>query len=481
MFDFRSTSEHPTIQRRREQDAKTQAIQAVEKSEFRRTFISNWQAKGVQKIEQIQVQNIARDLEEQALKKLEQRRQSLSELLTMEEDQYRRELMSSQESTVDRLKNTLALARQQRAQKEDKRKEFAQEQYMRMWRANCDDLRTIDSETYLKFTKEEQLRQAAERRSLNDEQRAEQARWKAVYEAELQAKIARDQADIARRDQLAQETRQAAHAQIDERARQREAEAERKRLEREDWRARLEAEQAEAERARQERVLRKAEQARAVSEWNEESLRLKKEAKARQHHADNVEMQQQLAEYEAELQRKRADRLGMQREMAAYRDYLIARKAEERRIEAELERVTSEYQQLSNAKQDAEWKRNQDRRAKLMSEVHAMRQQQIALKRAEQERARTREQQDRVAMDIQVLLQQQAEEQEEEERFKRELESKLDLEMQIRHKAQEKEVEKARVRQEDEATQLAEAQYHAFVRLEQGRARLNQTGVLKRH
>jgi len=475
----RTIGEDPAVLRRREQDAKALTIKAKEKEEFRRELVSNWQAKGAQKMEQIQIQNITRQLEAQQAEKLEVRRQHLAELLAMEEEQYRIELTTCQQSTIDKLKNTLSIARKQREEKEERRKQYAQEQYMRMWRDNCDDIRTIDSEAYLKFTKEEQYKQALEKKTKSPEQLAEEAKWQEVWESDYQAKLAREQADLQRREQLARETRDAAHSQMSERQRARDEDAEQKRLEREEWTRRVQAEQAEAERLKELIGAEKRAKARAVSAWNEDALRQKKEERLRQAREDKIEMEKQLAEYEAELERKRADRLSMQREMAAYRDYLIARKAEERRMEEEMDRITAEYQALGNAKQDKEWAENEARRSKLMAEVFAVREQQIMLKKADIERARTKEQQERHAMDLQVLLQQQAEEQEELDRFKRELASKMDLEMQIRHKAYEREAEKARIQQEDEAARLAEAQYREFVRLEQGRARMALTGTRK--
>jgi len=122
-----------------------------------------------------------------------------------------------------------------------------------------------------------------------------------------------------------------------------------KAAERADWLARVQAETAAAEQAKRELQQRKQAQGRAVSEWNEQWLAQKREAKRRQQEADKEELERHLADYHAELQRKRMDQVAMQREMAAYREYLTLRKAEERRQEEELDRVTRDYQVCWNA------------------------------------------------------------------------------------------------------------------------------------
>mgnify|MGYP001042140722 CR=1 FL=1 len=52
------------------------------------------------------------------------------------------------------------------------------------------------------------------------------------------------------------------------------------------------------------------------------------------------------------------------------------------------------------------------------------------------------------------------------------LQARLDLETQMRQRANVRAMEQSRIKQEEEAAAVAEAQYREFVRLEQGRARL---------
>lgn len=134
---------------------------------------------------------------------------------------YSREISSSQDTTVDRLQRTLALARQNKADRDDRRRQFAQEQYMRMWRAGCDDLRTLDSEAYARFTKAEQDKQRQQRSVLSQEERAEEARWLDVWEEDKRRKLQREQEDASRRAVAAVEMRDAIAKQMQERADQR--------------------------------------------------------------------------------------------------------------------------------------------------------------------------------------------------------------------------------------------------------------------
>lgn len=85
----RRGGENPAIERRRQADATQMAMNATQQSDFRRSYISDWQAKSTIKMEQVQIANIAKNLEQDAQKQLDARRQKLAELLLLEEEQYR--------------------------------------------------------------------------------------------------------------------------------------------------------------------------------------------------------------------------------------------------------------------------------------------------------------------------------------------------------------------------------------------------------
>jgi fused signal recognition particle receptor len=373
---------------------------------------------------------------------------------------------------VDRLQRTLALARQNKAEREDRRRQFAQEQYMRQWRSGCDDLRTLDSEAYARFTKEEQDKQRGQRAALNAEERAEEARWLDVWEQDRQRKLQREQEEAARRAVAAVEMRDAIAKQMASRADQRQRVLEDKAAERAEWLARVQAETAAAEQAKRELAERKSAQGRAVAQWNDEWLEQRREAKRRQMEADRAELEQHLHDYQIELARKHMDQRAMQQEMVAYREYLTLRKAEERRQEEELDRITRDYQDVTNARQDAEWARDAAARRALQSDATAAQRAQMAAHEQARLDARAGNAETRTAVELAAQREKELERAEDAARSAQSLQWKMDLETQMRQRANVRALEQARIKQEEEAAAVAEAQYREFVRLEQGRARL---------
>lgn len=203
----RRTGENPAIQRRRELDQKMIAMNATQKEDLQRSFISDWQAKSAAAIEKIQIANLAHELENAAQKEVERRRQRLAELLRNEEIQYAKEIALTQETTADKLARNLELAKAHKQKREEERRKYAQEQYMRMWRAGCDDLRTLDSEAYDRYVKSEQLRQINERDVFKGKDTEEDAQWLKLWEDDRKMKLEREKEEAAKRAVMTAETR----------------------------------------------------------------------------------------------------------------------------------------------------------------------------------------------------------------------------------------------------------------------------------
>ncbi len=467
----RGGGENKAIQYRREMDKKMVAMQNTQAEDMKRTFIASWQAKSAAAVEKIQINNIAKQLEIGAEKQVELRRQKLAELLKFEEEQYAREITASQESSQDKLQRNLQTALQQKQAREEKRKQFAQEQYMRMWRMGCDDLRTLDSEAYDRYVKSEQLRQRDEKRTKSKEELDEEAKWQQLWEDDRLQKLEREKEEAAKKALMTVETRAAVLHQMQEREQIRNEQLMEKARERNEWRERALAEAAEAERLRQDQHNKIVEQGRKIAAWNEAFLQQKKEERRRKEAQERQEMEAQMADYELELRRKRMSVEAMQREMVAYKEFLQARREEERRVQEEIDRVTAEYQAAANAKQDAGWERDRLARERLMQQVAATRDEQVKYKAEQKEASRLAKLEERAQLERDIARDFEAETLEEKERRLHELQQRIDLELQIRQKANMRAVAQANLRNEEEAARLAEIQYRAFVKSEMERAR----------
>jgi len=467
----RSTGENPAIQLRRELDDKMMQHEAIQKADEKRMFVAAWQAKSAAQVEKLQIQNIAKQLEIAAQQKVEQRRQRLAELLALEEEQYAREIAAGTESIQDKLQRNLAIAKQHKQAREEKRREFAQQELLRMWRAGCDDLRTLSSEANDRYVKDMQLRQREEKRLRAEAEKKEDEIWTQLWEEDRKQKIARETEEAAKRSMMILETRAAVIEQMRDRENRRNAELLLKEQERQEWQARMELEAAKAEEEKQARIRELREQGRKVAAWNAELMERKREERRLKDLEDKKIIEAQLADYEEELKRKRLTKEAMQKEMVAYKAFLQARREEERKLEEELDRITQAHLDASNAKQDALWERERQARERLMQEVDRARKEQLEAKQRAKEEERAKAIAERQALEAELAHDAKLQAEEERQRKIQELRQKIDLELQIRERANQRAIEQARVRAELEEARLAEAQYRQFVQSEMERLR----------
>lgn len=387
-----------------------------------------------------------KNLELQDEAKLHERRQKLAELLLMEENQYRIELEAMQETPADKALRNVALARKHKEDREQRRMEYAQEQYLRKWRAGCDDLRTLDSEAYLKHVKEEQLKQQHEKHDALKSKKEEEEKWARLWEEDRLQKVQREEEEAAKRGLACYDTRNAITRQMAERMEQRLQDLNEKTAERDAWLKQLQEDARAAELRRQEEYKRKLEQGKAVTAWNDEFLQRKKDEKRLREEAERMEIAIKMANYQKDTQAKQADKEAMQREMVEYREYLLARKEEEKRLERDLERLTKEYLDKENARRDAQHEKEQAARDKLLHEVLEGRKQQLEAKGQSRDRRAQELAEERkwLAQDLELAKQQ--EEAEERAARQQALERRQALETQIRLKANARALEQAQIR-----------------------------------
>jgi hypothetical protein len=135
-------------------------------------------------------------------------------------------------------------------------------------------------------------------------------------------------------------------------------------------------EKAAAAKASAEFALRRGEKAALAAE-NQQLLAARRAARERERDADRAALEQVLAAHRQETQQKLVDKRQMRVERLEYMDFLRQRRDEEKRLEAELDRITQAALDRDNAKRDMVMLKEELARAELMKQVKQARHDQL--------------------------------------------------------------------------------------------------------
>lgn len=309
---------------------------------------------------------------------IEERRDRLRSLLESEEKQYLIEMDAKEETVLERQAKMREKAKALKEKRERERLNLVQEKLEQQWRDQCEELRSTLSKRQQDQVAAERLQQLEIKADMEAADKVEEQLFADLWYADMMAKAKKEEDQTRRqmsanRDMLDTLNQQMAALEAQKQ--------EEKRLE-----------QEEAELLKQQTMLRKLEEQRAMEEKRrrqmetrqiyDRSLRMKMERTAR-------EMQEQLAfdlqileqlleesknEAMEEAKRKRELREEGQR----YRQYLEQLKAEEKAAEAELDRHVDAEVEKAWQKKLAQWRLEKEARHRLLQEVLAARQQQVA-------------------------------------------------------------------------------------------------------
>lgn len=93
-----------------------------------------WEQKTTEQLKAQTIHNISREMRSQQEQRLNARRARLAELLTEDDNLYRLELASLQETSAERAKRQIIEARKMKQEREKKRQQYANECYERQWK-----------------------------------------------------------------------------------------------------------------------------------------------------------------------------------------------------------------------------------------------------------------------------------------------------------------------------------------------------------
>lgn len=316
---------------------------------------------------------------------IEERRDRLRSLLETEEQQYLEEMDAKEETVLERQAKMREKAKALKEKRERERLNLVQEKLEQQWRDQCEELRSTLSKRQQDQVAAERMQQLEIKADMEVAQQAEDQLFADLWYADMLAKANKEEEQTKRqmsanRDMLDTLNQQMAAL---------EAQKQEEKL----------LMQEEAELLREQSQLRKLEEQRAMEEKRrrqqetrkiyDRSLRMKMERTAR-------EMQEQLAfdlqileqlleesknEAMEEAKRKRE----LREEGKRYRLYLEQLKADEKAAEAELDRLCDAEVEKAWQKKLAQWKLEKEARHKLLQEVLAARQQQVANKLSKNE------------------------------------------------------------------------------------------------
>lgn len=464
------TQESYAITKRREIDNHYSRFDNIKHENGRLAHRANWEINTNKMIEKNAIANIARGIEAEGQSKLQARRQKLAALLQADEEMYKKDLMNLRETSQQKAKRLVNHARKLKADREAKRQAFAQEMYNRQWREACDDLRHISSENHARFCREEIAQQREEKVRKKQYEANEEKMHAKRWEEERMARVEKEDALRRQRQRSNHETKMALFDQMEKARQTKLAEAYQTEQDRETFRKQMEEDAAFAKQCQDKSAADSRRRMEEILEFNRKTQAAKAEVARIQRDEEIQDLNDKMSAHRAELDAKAAKRDMMRKDMNAYMKYLGEQRDEQKRIQAELDRLTSQEQDRENAKRDAQWKREQDTRDRLKEDVYRGRAQQLA-ELAEKHR--------KMEADLEVERQlvlaeaagaQEREFQEEEVWRQRELAHQQDILRQMQQNRQTKKLEESRIIDERDSAIEAERQYRAFVVREKARA-----------
>ena len=410
-------------------------------------------------------------LKAQAEATLDARREKLASKLFEEERALQAELVASQVTPEERRAALEARARKLFAEREAERAQFAEQQLYRQWRAGCDGVRLGDSRAIQAETLEGRAAQVEHKVAVKEAKRREKVADDAAYELERLKKVERYEREVEERKALAKKAIQVLDEQVEENKVRRAVVIEANRRDVEDLKAKWATDEAkaaeeEAERARKAKVIGKE-----MLEFNIQKRQELAEAKARDIAINEKILADALASIAAEEAREAELRARKKEQDRVYREHLSALMVKDQVNEEERDRLVEAQQAKYDAKRQADKDREERARARLMEEVHADRQRQLAAKAAKRQMEEEDKMEERKRMEADLADLAIAEEEFNAQVNAVRVQNRLDIETQIQYKDSLDRKAKEEQKQAWEGAMQAERDYQRMIEYDAAQAR----------
>lgn len=317
---------------------------------------------------------------------LQQRRKRLAEQRAREMGEWEHEVANNVETMEERRARIFEKATRMREAREAAKRSFVQEMYDKQWRDSCDDARTLDSKAMLNYVTEKRVEQLHEKEIIQAREAEESAIYTAKIEERMRYLEAQEVARDQRRHDMEQRTRHDLNAQVEFKAARRmaseEAAAAEENEELEHLRSLIE-EEREKERRRKEQAVAKGMEVRVLNEQRAVEHKQLTEAERQQ---DLLLLKYAMAKDKAGEEQERQKREVEKTALRKYREYLDEQTKREAEDAGRLDAVQLEAQNRMWDARDAELRKRDDARRRLLNQVQVGRQEQIRLqKQREQE------------------------------------------------------------------------------------------------
>ncbi len=410
-------------------------------------------------------------LKAQAEANVDARRRKLAAKLHAEELALQNELVANQVTPEERRAALERRAVDLVRRREEERVAFAEQMLYRQWRDGCDGVRQGDSNAQLRAALEGRSSQLEEKAAARETAAREHAAFEVMYEAERLKKEERHAREIADIKKKADEAVRVLDQQVAENRKLRAEKAEAAKREVEEMKSQWAAEEARHDAdiaAKLAKNMRIGEDLKAFKAARQAELAAIKEREE----AIDRELLEEAMRQKAEEEAREAELKERKKEQdAIYRTHLAALLQKDGEDESERDRLVAEQQALYEAKRQAEKDRAEAARAKLMAEVHADRERQLAQHAVAREMAAEAKITDKLRMREEVAEMEAVEEEHKARVHAQRIKNRLDIEAQIQYKDSLARKQKEDARQAWEDALQAEKDYQSMIDFDAAQAR----------
>jgi hypothetical protein len=394
---------------------------------------------------------------------LNARRRKLADMLTAEQELFKRQLEELDESPAERKARMEARAGELKDKRENERLAYVRQQYERQWRMACDPLREQESKEILRATNAARAYQIGEKMKSLELDEQEQRAFDELWEKDRLTKLGREEAEEASRRQMDFEHKLVLDRQVAElhdfRSTEKDMATEEAELMRTQWE--LEREENKKVEGLRHEVLMKANE--ELHLFNKHKRSQLEAAVAAERKADADRLASQLALEAHENQREAEAREAMQTETRRFAEHMIAQKRALEQHEGIQEVARKAELDKAWDKRLAVWGKEQEARENLMAQVLNERKTQVEVKLQQVKVDKQNQAQARQRLEAELAMVNQMEAAKDAEQKDVRMSHRALLENQIKDKAFKRAAGEFNKAQERMAAERAEAAYQMML------------------
>lgn len=391
------------VQQRRDREAFLDGMTQHLAADYKLRQKAHWEAKTSEVVALNTVKQRVAELKAERARELDQRRVRLAALLQSEDEAYRREFVSRQETPDDIRRRMAERLEQLRQTRLRDREADVKRRLDQRWKEGADELRLQDGQLQAQYTRLEQERQMWEKQQRAKIDKEDTDLFDELWRREYKRREAAEAEDIRKKEELNQARLTQLDWQRDMRADQR-AEVERqeaaeKAMLRTEWeQERLREANLQAERSHM--ILQ---QNREIISQNQSIIAQKQLDMQRERELDRRLIEEALAREQAIFEAEKAARLRQREEAKATQQFVSDKSRKETEFDRMIERAAKEENDRQWERAEAKWQQQENARIALLREVYETRARDIDAKRQLEfeEKKKELEEKDRLTAEVQ--------------------------------------------------------------------------------